>query len=177
MQTDYNVDKQSIAQHISTMSVEKIRSLDHFSDALRGIKLVNPQHTELAYNELIVPKKRAIEGSGAPPVKRRYSDQEVLRRLVDAYKAFLASSSIVTPSTAWYTARPLLAQHRPFVELEDEDRRKYYFEKAIKKARMWAEDGVGSSPFATAGDGMDGIGGTDRQNTLTMEDEREEGEV
>lgn len=177
MQTDYTADKQSIVQHIGTVPMEKMRSLEHFSDALRGIKLVNTQHVALAYAELIVSKKRAIEDSEAPPVKRRYSDPDVLRRLVDAYKAFLASSSIITPSATWHASRPLLAQQRPFVELEDEDRRKYYFEKAVKKARMWAGDSIGSSPLATAGGVIEGMGRGERQGTLQVEDEREEGEV
>ena len=69
-------------------------------------------------------------------IKRRYSDPDLLRRLTDAYKAFLSTATFITPTSTYTETRQLLAKCKEFVELEDEDRRKYYFEKALKKAKL-----------------------------------------
>ena len=93
-------------------------------------------------------------------VKRRYSDPNLLRSLTGAYKAFLSTATFVTPTLSYEEARQLLAKHKEFVDLEDEDRRRYYFEKAVKKAKL-------SKSSAEA----------ESVQRETDEDEREEGEV
>lgn len=122
--------------------------MEHFKDRLRGVRLSDNRHAEMLYNEIVEstrrntgkqsPVKPLPEPSPAPApvVKRRYSDPDLLRRLTDAYKLFLSTATFITPTSTYPETRQLLAKHKEFIELEDEDRRKYYFEKALKRAKL-----------------------------------------
>jgi hypothetical protein len=170
MQRAYSADKSLVTSLLSKSDLESIRSLEHLKDRLRGVRLSDNRHIEMIYKEIVeslrkdTAKESPIKPLSdpslvlAPIIKRSYSDPNLLRRLTDAYKAFLSTATFITPASTYAEARQLLAKCKEFVELEDEDRRKYYFEKAVKKAKLSKETG-------------------DAGNVKVGEEEREEGEV
>ena len=79
------------------------------------------------FSEILEPKINNV-----PIAKRRYTDEAHLRNLVDSYKEDLAKLDLSLGQT-YDLFRPSLCKLKSFRDLEDEDRRRYYYEKALRK--------------------------------------------
>lgn len=149
-QSAYEAEKATVSNHLRQhpqdsfphvkarfSSIPENNLRDIFSDLgiISDKKDVILEHQNLKQH-LRSNENNHVKDLEVPVVKKRYEETE-LRRLVDAYKHYLASlgPSITEVYLGEYAkARPLLAtQCKEFRDLEDEDRRKYYFEKAIRK--------------------------------------------